>query len=240
MACAARAALRLRAPPPARRARRALACASSSSSAGDATVPLPAFHSVQELHAELQKLTGDPLEPDGGRVVAFRGHPRARLALIGEAPGAHEDASGVPFVGKAGQLLDKMFGGVGIDLNKHAYVTNVVKRRPPENRDPTPAEMAYYMPWVREELRLVDPWIVVLVGRHAMNAFLGKDEPRGITKARGTWYERDGRAFTVVLHPSYLLRNAGRGEGSPKALTWQDVQEIRHRLDDLYAEDDAR
>jgi len=192
---------------------------------------------LADLHRELLELSGDPLEADGGRVVVARGHPHARIVCVGEAPGADEDRVGQPFVGRSGQLLDKVFASVGLDTNQHCYVTNLVKRRPPENRDPEPHEVAFYLPFVEREIELVDPWIVVLTGRHAMRALLG--EERGITKVRGEWFERDGRLYTVMFHPSYLLRLPQRDPGSPKALTWADIREIRRRLDERWAQHDS-
>jgi uracil-DNA glycosylase len=152
--------------------------------------------------------------------------PRAR-----EAPGADEDAQGVPFVGRAGQLLDKIFAAVTIDTNRHCYVTNVVKRRPSNNRDPTAGEIAFYRGYLEEEIRLVDPAVIVLTGRHSMRTVLGKTE--GITKIRGTWHEVDGRWVMPMFHPSYLLRNPQRTPGSPKALTWDDVREVKRKIDRL-------
>ena len=208
---------------------------SEDSAAADATSSSSSsmrFESIDELTAELRTLRGDPLEKDGGKIVVYRGSPKARVMVIGEAPGAEEDAKGVPFVGRAGQLLDKIFAAVTIDSNRHCYVTNVVKRRPLNNRDPTAAEIAFYSGYLEEEIRLVDPAIIVLTGRHSMRALLGKNTP-GITKIRGTWYEIDGRMVMPMFHPSYLLRNPQRTPGSPKALTWDDVREVKRKIDEM-------
>ena len=142
-----------------------------------------------------------------------------------------EDAQGVPFVGRAGQLLDKIFAAVTIDTNRLCYVTNVVKRRPLNNRDPTAGEIAFYRRWLMEEIRLVDPAIVVLTGRHSMRTVLGKTD--GITKVRGKWFDVDGRFVMPIFHPSYLLRNPQRIPGSPKALTWDDIREVKRKIDEL-------
>jgi DNA polymerase len=162
-------------------------------------------------------------------VVVSRGDPAARLMVIGEGPGAQEDATGLPFVGRAGQLLDQMLASVGIDSNREAYICNVVKCRPPENRRPTPEEMAACRPWLEAQIVAVDPAVVLLAGATAMEGVLGVKG--GITRLRGQWREWQGRWLMPVFHPSYLLRNPSREKGSPKWLTWQDLQEVRRRLD---------
>ncbi|EDY39699.1 bacteriophage-type DNA polymerase N-terminal domain protein [Cyanobium sp. PCC 7001] len=167
-------------------------------------------------------------------VVVSRGDPAARLMVIGEGPGAQEDASGQPFVGRAGQLLDQMLASVGIDSNRDAYICNVVKCRPPENRKPTPAEMAACRPWLDRQIQLNDPAVILLAGATAMEGVLGVKG--GITRLRGQWRQGSGpvlagRWLMPIFHPSYLLRNPSRQSGSPKWLTWQDLQDVRRRLD---------
>ena len=176
-------------------------------------------------------------------VVVSRGNPQAALMVIGEGPGAQEDASGQPFVGRAGQLLDQMLASVGIDSNCDAYICNVVKCRPPENRKPTPEEMAACRPWLRRQIALVNPALILLAGATAMEGVLGVKG--GITRLRGQWHQGDaaagglkdgvltGRWLMPIFHPSYLLRNPSRERDSPKWLTWQDLQAVRHRLDQL-------
>jgi DNA polymerase len=154
--------------------------------------------------------------------------------VIGEGPGAQEDASGVPFVGRAGQLLDQMLASAEIDSNRDAFIANVVKCRPPDNRKPTPAEMAACRPWLEQQIRLVDPALIVLAGATALEGVLGIRG--GITRLRGQWHSSDaealrGRRLMPIFHPSYLLRNPSREQGSPRWLTWQDLQEVRRQLD---------
>jgi DNA polymerase len=168
------------------------------------------------------------------QVVVSRGNPRARLMVIGEGPGAQEDASGLPFVGRAGQLLDQMLTSVGIDSNSDAYICNVVKCRPPENRKPTPLEMAACRPWLLRQIAAVNPAVIVLTGATALEGVLGVKG--GITQLRGRWQEGKGEALAgrwllPIFHPSYLLRNPSREQGSPKWLTWHDLQDVRRRLD---------
>lgn len=191
--------------------------------------PEPRFERLDQLFAALEGLRGDPLAVHGTRVVICRGNPAARLMLIGEAPGAEEDRLGQPFVGRSGQLLDQILRAAGLDPALDVFVTNSVYRRPPDNRKPTPDEVAWYRPYLREMVRLVDPPIILLVGGVAALAVLG--EKRGITQIRGRWFDWEGRKVMPIFHPAYLLRNQARTPGSPKALTWQDIQEVRRVWD---------
>lgn len=166
-------------------------------------------------------------------VVVSRGNPSAALMVIGEGPGAQEDASGLPFVGRAGQLLDQMLASVAIDSNRDAYICNVVKCRPPDNRKPTPVEIAACRPWLEQQIRLVDPAVILLAGASALEGVLAIKG--GITRLRGQWVQGEteplqGRWLMPIFHPSYLLRNPSRQQGSPKWHTWQDLQEARRRL----------
>jgi uracil-DNA glycosylase family 4 len=170
------------------------------------------------------------------QVVVSRGDPQARLMVIGEGPGAQEDASGLPFVGRAGQLLDQMLASVGIDSNRDAYICNVVKCRPPENRKPTPLELAACRPWLWSQIAAVDPAVILLTGASALEGVLGVKG--GITQLRGRWQQGKeepltGRWLLPIFHPSYLLRNPSKEPNSPKWLTWHDLQDVRRRLDAL-------
>jgi len=162
------------------------------------------------------------------QVVVSRGNPEARLMVIGEGPGAQEDEQGQPFVGRSGQLLDRMLESVGIDSNRDAYVCNIVKCRPPENRKPTALEMAACRPWLEQQIQLVDPAVILLAGATAVEGLLGIKG--GITKLRGQWRQWEGRWLMPIFHPSYLLRNASKERGSPKWLTWHDLQDVQRRL----------
>ena len=189
-----------------------------------------------QLAADCATCTACPLAAGRTHVVVSRGNPRARLMVIGEGPGAQEDATGQPFVGRAGQLLDQMLASVAIDSNRDAFIANVVKCRPPDNRKPTPAEMAACRPWLERQIQLVDPAVILLAGATALEGVLGIRG--GITRLRGQWHSHDtealrGRRLMAIFHPSYLLRNPSREQGSPKWLTWQDLQEARRQLDAL-------
>lgn len=167
------------------------------------------------------------------RVVVSRGNPRARLLVIGEAPGAQEDAQGQPFVGRSGQLLDRLLAAAGIDVATEAYICNVVKCRPPGNRKPTAAELAACRPWLEQQIALVDPPLVLLVGATALQGVLGIRG--GITGLRGQWRPWGERWLMPILHPSYLLRNPSERPGSPWALTLDDLRRVRERLTPLPA-----
>lgn len=190
-----------------------------------------AYGSLAAMEAACVKCQCCSLATSRNHVVISRGNPRARLMLVGEGPGQHEDESGLPFVGRAGQLLDRILASVGIDRDHGLYICNVVKCRPPNNRKPTAEEMASCRPWLQEQIRLVNPAIVLLAGASAVEGLLGIKG--GITRLRGRWIERDGKAYMPVFHPSYLLRNASREKGKPKWLTWEDFKAVRARLDSL-------
>ncbi len=154
-----------------------------------------------------------------------------RVVVIGEGPGAEEDASGRPFVGKAGKLLTKILNdGGGID-RESLYITNVVKCRPPENRNPTLAEAKACSEFLEAQLLLLHPEIVVTLGNVPTQFLLNTKQ--GITNLRGKWLTWRGILLLPMFHPSYLLRNESRAEGSPKYLTWQDVKSLKAKIDEI-------
>lgn len=162
--------------------------------------------------------------------VVGRGNIHAPIMIIGEAPGQNEDETGLPFVGKAGQLLEKILASVTL-TEQDVYITNINKCRPPGNRVPTTEEVAACKPYLLEQIRLVDPKIILLTGATAVKSLTG--DKRGITKIRGTWIEWEGRLCMPILHPAYLLRNPSREQGGPKWLMWQDIQAVRAKLDEI-------
>lgn len=163
------------------------------------------------------------------------GNPRAPLMLIGEGPGQQEDEQGVPFVGRAGQLLTKILASVGIDRKKDIYICNTVKCRPPNNRKPEPWEMEACFPYLLGQIYHVRPRLILLCGATAVQDIL--KNKTGITKLRGKWFDTPfyGARAMPIFHPSYLLRNSVWKEGSPKWLTYQDMLEVRRQLDALAA-----
>ncbi|MBT7191735.1 MAG: uracil-DNA glycosylase [Anaerolineae bacterium] len=193
------------------------------------------FNSLDALIASMLQMDDDLLANTGTRVVISRGNPNAKILLVGEAPGPQENIQGVPFVGRAGQMLEKIFEAAGFDSKKDVYITNSVFRMPPGEagknfRKPTTAEIEYYRPYVFEVIRLVDAPIVLLTGNVACQSILGQT---GITRLRGKWIEMDGRSIMPLFHPSYLLRNPSKKPGAPKSLMWDDIREVRRRSDSL-------
>lgn len=163
-------------------------------------------------------------------VVFSDGVPNHKLMLIGEAPGYYEDQKGLPFVGKAGQLLDKIFESVGLSREKNVYICNTIKCRPPENRDPLPEEKQACREYLDAQIEILKPQIILICGRVALNSMLETAE--GITKVRGKWFDGPNNSKMMpIFHPSYLLRNDSREKGSPKWLMWQDIQEIKKEYD---------
>lgn len=201
-----------------------------------ASVPIPpgTYESLEPLAAHCRQCQRCDLGATRTHAVVSRGNPRAPIMIVGEGPGQNEDETGQPFVGKAGQLLEKILESVRLNSETDVYICNVVKCRPPGNRTPTPEEMAACMPYLLEQIRLVDPKIILLTGATAVKGVTG--DKRGITKIRGQWIEWQGRLCMPILHPAYLLRNPSREKGSPKWLMWQDIQLVRSKLDELRAQ----
>ena len=193
------------------------------------------YTSLDELFSDMMRMTDDPLANAGTNVVISRGNPQARLMIVGEAPGPQENIQGKPFVGRAGQLLDKILDAGKFDPERDVFITNSVFRLPPGEdgkafRKPTDKEIEYYRPYVNEIIRLVDPLIMLLTGNVACQSILGKT---GITSLRGQWTQMDSRWVMPIYHPSYLLRNPSKEPGSPKAQMWDDIREVRRKYDEL-------
>lgn len=189
-----------------------------------------AAHSLDELRAALENFDGCALKRTANRLVFADGNPQARIMLVGEAPGADEDRQGLPFVGRAGQLLDMMLRAIDMDRS-HVYIANVVPWRPPGNRTPSPQETAICLPFIHRQIALVDPAIVVCLGGSAAQTLLGLKE--GIMRARGVWRDfaleggegqRSIRAL-ATLHPAYLLRQPAH-----KRLAWRDLRELKRAV----------
>jgi len=180
------------------------------------------------LEAALAAFDGCSLKKTAKNLCVARGNPDARLMCIGEAPGRDEDLEGKPFVGRAGQLLDKMLAAIGIAQNE-AYITNVVYWRPPGNRTPTAQEVQACQPFLERQIELVEPKILVLLGGAAAKQVLATEQ--GIMKLRGKWkaYEIGGRPIRTIatLHPAFLLRNP-----VSKRMAWRDLLMIRAALDE--------
>ncbi|MEM6277392.1 MAG: uracil-DNA glycosylase [Pseudomonadota bacterium] len=185
------------------------ALASAARSLGDLASAQEAFE-----HCELKR---------GARSFVFcDGVPGAAVMIVGEAPGRDEDREGKPFVGRAGQLLDKMLGAIGMSRTEDVYITNVLPWRPPQNRDPKPDEVAMMMPFLRRHIALAQPQVLIAMGNHSCQALLGK---KGITRLRGQWHEADGVPVLPMLHPAYLLR-----QPHAKRDAWEDLLTLKGHL----------
>lgn len=167
------------------------------------------------------------LKKGAKNLVFADGNPSARVMIIGEAPGRDEDIQGLPFVGAAGQLLDKMFAAIGmtrtgVTAKDALYITNVMPWRPPQNRDPEPVEIAMMLPFLKRHIELVDPDMIVLMGNTACQAVLGR---KGISRLRGNWTSAFDKPVMPMFHPAALLR-----DGSKKADAWADLLSIQAHL----------
>jgi DNA polymerase len=186
-----------------------------------------AAQTLEDLRAALQAFEGCSLKYTATNLVFGDGNPKARIMLIGEAPGADEDRQGLPFVGQSGQLLDKIFAAIGL-TRQNFYITNIIPWRPPGNRQPTPAEADACLPFVRRHIDLVSPDFLILVGGTATKTLLGGRE--GIVRLRGAWKDYTsemGKQMKVIsiFHPAYLLRSPGQ-----KREVWLDLIKIKHSL----------
>ncbi len=182
--------------------------------------------SLEELGKLLERFEGCGLRATAKTLCFFRGASSAALMIVGEAPGADEDKAGKPFVGRAGQLLDKMLAAIGLDESS-AHITNTVYWRPPGNRTPTPQEAEVCRPFLERQIELVDPKVILMLGGAAAKHLTGVAE--GIMRLRGSWREIEvaGRTYRgmATLHPAYLLRSA-----ASKRLAWRDLLAVRAAL----------
>ncbi|MCJ8143751.1 uracil-DNA glycosylase [Ancylobacter sp. A5.8] len=195
----------------------------AATEAREAAAAAPTLEALREL---LERFEGCPLKHTATRLVFADGNPQARLMLVGEAPGRDEDIEGKPFVGRSGKLLDRMLAAIGFDRSS-AYIANVVPWRPPGNRTPTPQETAICLPFIRRQIELANPDVLVCLGGPSAQTLLGIKD--GITKARGRWMEYDTGTRTIpalaTFHPAYLLRTP-----LGKRMVWRDFLAVEARL----------
>jgi uracil-DNA glycosylase family 4 len=224
----ARAALAPRAKSPEPEARPAFAGAAADASdvAAQARLLARSATSLDALRGLLEKFEGCALRTTAKSLVFADGNPQAKLMFVGEAPGAEEDRLGLPFVGRSGQLLDRMLAAIGLD-RQGCYIANIIPWRPPGNRTPTPQESAVCQPFIARQIELADPDILVCLGGPSAQALLGFKE--GIMRSRGKWVEYDTGTRKIralaTLHPAYLLR-----QPLQKRLAWRDFKAIRAAL----------
>ena len=195
----------------------------------EATLPRP-DETLEDIRRDIGECIRCPLSQSRHKVVNSEGYPQARLMFVGEAPGADEDAQGRPFVGRAGQLLNKIIEAIGMK-REEIFIGNVNRCRPPQNRTPTPPEASTCKPFLLREIDVVKPEVIVVLGNTAMKNLLGTKE--GITKLRGEFQDYRGIKVMPTFHPAYLLRDP-----SKKRETWDDMKKVRDYLNHSAVTDD--
>ena len=177
---------------------------------------------LETLQKEVSSCGRCPLAETRTNVVFGEGHPRARLMFIGEAPGGDEDKQGRPFVGRAGQLLTKIIESIGLE-RKDVFIANILKCRPPNNRNPLPSEIAACSPYLIKQIELIRPEVICALGKFAAQTLLNSETP--ISRLRGTFYDFRGIKLMPTYHPAYLLRNPGG-----KKEVWEDMKKVAKEL----------
>ena len=180
---------------------------------------------LKKLKKSIAEIKNCTLKKNAKNMVFSDGNPKSKIMLIGEAPGANEDEEGLPFVGRAGALLDKMLTAINLDRKK-VYISNIINYRPPNNRRPTNEEIKRYLPFISKHIEIINPKILVLLGSTAMNALIGNEVV--ISKMRGKWIEKKfGNCKTSVIvtfHPAFLMRQPAQ-----KKMAWIDLKMIRDK-----------
>ena len=181
--------------------------------------------SLERLRKSINEIKNCSLKNNATNMVFSDGNPKSKIMLLGEAPGFNEDQEGLPFVGRAGALLDKMLASINLD-RKNVYISNIINYRPPENRRPTDEEIKRYLPFLEKHIEIINPKILVLLGSTAMNALIGSEVV--ISKVRGNWIEKKfGKCKTsiiVTFHPAFLMRQPAQ-----KKMAWIDLKMIRDK-----------
>lgn len=183
------------------------------------------YEDFDELEKSIIGCTRCKLCQGRTNIVFGHGNRQADVMLIGEGPGADEDREGIPFVGKAGQLMNMAFEGIGMDRN-NVYIANVIKCRPPNNRNPEEEEAAACLDYLRNQVMLVKPKIIVLLGNVALKNILGKEY--GITASRGNWMEQKGILYMPTWHPAALLRDENK-----KIEFWKDLKQVKEKIKEV-------
>ena len=184
------------------------------------------INDIIELEKECKKCEKCKLSKTRTNVVFGVGNPEADVMFIGEGPGENEDLQGEPFVGRGGQLLDKMLKAVDLDRNKNIYIANIVKCRPPKNRDPEPGEQEECIQWLRNQVKLINPKIIVCLGRISAAKLIKPDIK--ITKEHGIFFEKGNFLMMATLHPAALLRNPNN-----KPAAFDDFIKLREKMEEL-------
>ncbi len=181
---------------------------------------------LEILSGEISHCSKCGLSKTRNHVIFGEGNLSAKILIIGEAPGKDEDILGRPFVGKSGQLLDKILAACGFTREEHVFISNIVKCRPPDNRIPTTDEAEICMPWLLKQIDIINPSILILLGSTALKYMAGNE--LRITRERGKWLDLNGRAAMPVYHPSALLRDPRL-----KRDTWEDYKKIVYKYREL-------
>ena len=188
-------------------------------------ISLDKAENLSNLKKSILSLKNCDLKKRAKNIVFGDGNPNSKVMLVGEAPGANEDEEGLPFVGRAGALLDKMLAAIDLDRKK-IYISNIINYRPPDNRRPTDEEIKRYLPFITKHIEIISPKILVLLGSTAMNALIGNEVV--ISKMRGKWIEKKfGNCKTSVIitfHPAFLMRQPAQ-----KKMAWIDLKMIRDK-----------
>ena len=184
---------------------------------------------LEKLKKNIRLIKNCELKKNATNLVFGNGNINSKIMIIGEGPGAQEDTKGMPFVGRAGKLLDKMLEALQLNRTK-AYISNVVNYRPPENRRPTEEEIARYLPYLRTHIEIINPKILILLGSTALNAIIGNKEV--ISRTRGKWFQREIGAvkpwIIASFHPAFLMR-----QPEQKKLAWIDLKMVRDKIKKL-------
>lgn len=201
-------------------------------------IPLNKY-SLEELKKEISEINVTDLKKNATNLVFSDGNPKAKIMIIGEAPGYEEDKLGLPFVGAAGKKLDQMINSIGLNRTENVYITNIIPWRPLNNRLPTDNEILSYLPCVEKHINIINPDIILLFGNIASKAILKLTE--GITKFRGKWFnyknpilKKDIPAM-CIFHPSYLLRSPGQ-----KKYAWEDLKKVEKKIHELKIEENEK
>ena len=184
---------------------------------------------LDKLKKSISNIKNCELKNNATKMVFADGNPKAKIMIIGEGPGSNEDQEGIPFVGRAGELLNKMLASIDLS-RRNVYITNVVNYRPPDNRRPTEEEINRYLPFLKKHIEIINPKILVLLGSTALNALVGNEVV--ISKARGKWIEKQfGECKTSIIitfHPAFLMRQPAQ-----KKMAWTDLKMIREKKSKL-------
>jgi uracil-DNA glycosylase family 4 len=192
-------------------------------------IPSDKAENLEKLKKSIFNIKNCELKKNATNIVFADGNPKSKIMIIGEAPGSNEDQEGLPFVGRAGTLLDKMLASISLDRTS-VYISNIINYRPPENRRPTDEEINRYLPFIKKHIEIIAPKILILLGSTAMNALIGSEVV--ISKVRGQWIEKEfGQCKTsmiVTFHPAFLMR-----QPTQKKLAWIDLKMIKDKKSKL-------